>query len=139
MRQVPISILLIGISLLLLNFDNSNNLQNCKEYRIGTFYYHFNVDNGVRYYTVTRNDSMQIETNDDSGDIAKLKLHWIDPCTYEMRFIESTEILPKNLLDLKKTMLLKTSILYGTEKYYIFKATSNLSNHELQDTVWLTK
>jgi hypothetical protein len=115
------------------------NRNKCDQYRNGTFYYHFKIKEKISHYIMTRNDSMQIETNSESGNIAKYKIRWMDNCSYELKFIEGTEILPEKLLNLKKTMLIQTSILSGTKEYYLFKSKTNLNDLVLTDTIWLKK
>jgi hypothetical protein len=111
----------------------------CDQYRNGTFYYHFKMNEKISHFTFTRNDSTQAEVNNDNGNIALYNIRWIDNCSYELKFIEGTEKLPENLLSLKKKMVIKTTILAGTNEYYLFKSTSNLSDGVLSDTIWLKK
>ena len=139
MRTFEILLISLGAMSLLLAYTSLNNYQTCKKYRVGTFYYHFQTDESIRHFRVVRNNTTQTEINEDNGNITKLKLHWIDDCTYEMRFLEGTEVLLKDLLDVKKKMILKTTIISSTDEYYIFKSTSNFSTHELIDTIWLRK
>ncbi len=139
MRQIVSVIFLISAGLILSAHLYVPNRNKCDQYRNGTFYYHFKINEKISQYTVTRNDSMQIEANDKTGDIAKYSIRWIDNCSYELKFIGGSKILPEELLNLKKTMVVQTTILSGTTEYYLFKSTTNLTKLVLSDTIWLKK
>jgi hypothetical protein len=116
--------------------DKNRLLVDCSKYKTGVFSYHFKSDGKILYYTLTRSDSFQIEKNDQNGNISKFKINWIGNCTYELSFLEGTELLPKELLDMKKRLIIRTTILESGKNYYLFKSTGNVTSHILQDTIW---
>jgi hypothetical protein len=121
----------------LLTACDMSSSKTCEQYRKGTFYYHFVDHDAVVQYTMIRNDSVQTETNMKTGNISKYKIHWINNCSYELHFLEGTEVLPRERLELKKGMVLRTTIISGTNSYYCFNSTSNLTDRVLNDTIWL--
>jgi len=116
--------------------------QNCDMYRTGKFYI-YNKANKQRI-NIERRDSLQIETNEQSGDITVLKVNWTGPCEYELLFNYMT---PKEvskdknvqrIFDSNGDIPLQIKILGGTDSYYVFEAgRRGLKN--LRDTVWLVK
>ena len=130
---------LTGLSFLLSACSDSQLSNDCSRYRKGMFYYHFKDSDRVSHYTVARTDSIQTETNADNGNVARYKIHWINNCSYELRFIEGTEKLPQEILGLKRKMVLQTTILSGNKTFYLFRSTSNASDKILQDTIWLKR
>jgi len=129
---------LIGITLFVA-CSGSSTSTNCSLYKEGTFYYHFKDGKKVVHFTITRKGADQTEKNEENGNIYTYKIHWTDSCSYDLIFIQGTDTLPKELLNLKRKMIVHTTILSGTKKYYLFKSTSDLDDHVLQDTIWLTK
>jgi len=111
-------------------------------YKTGKFYI-YNKFNKQRI-NIERRDSLQIETNDLTGDITVTKVKWTSPCDYELFFNYMT---PKEaskdknvqrVFDANVDTPLQIKILSGTDSYYVFEAgKSGLKN--LRDTVWLVK
>jgi hypothetical protein len=134
----PQVIILISIIFFSSCFDSSTST-NCSLYKEGAFYFHVNDGKRVVHYTITRKGPDQIEKSEENGDISKYKILWTDSCSYDLIFIEGTENLPKEILDLKRKMVVHTNIILGTSKYFLFKSTSNLDDHVLKDTIWLTR
>ncbi len=115
------------------------SLSDCSKYKRGTFSYHFKNKGKLVYFTFTRADSIQLEKNEQNGNVSKFKIAWIDNCRYTLTFLEGTEVLPKELLDLKKRLIITTVIIGSGKNYYLFKSTGNLDDHILQDTIWIKK
>ena len=69
--------------------------ENCKLFKTGKFQ---NIDNGVLKAKIRRNDSIQTEQYGEKE--IKLKILWIDDCTYRLQFLEGNEAFwssrPKN-------------------------------------------
>ena len=64
----------------------SYSQENCKKFRTGKFE---NKDNGTVKATIQRNDSIQTEQYGDKE--VKLKVQWINDCTYRLIFLEGNE------------------------------------------------
>ena len=126
-------------------FSKPNN-ENCDKYRKGKFYIYDKVKN--HKINIERKDSIQIETNEKTGDITILKVKWTDTCEYELLFNYMT---PKEVSkredgeDMKKIfesmadIPLQMKILSGTDSYYIFEARKKGLSLNMRDTVWLIK
>ena len=119
-----------------------NEPQTCEKYRVGKFYI-YNKSNRQRI-NIERKDSLQIETNERTGNITILKLNWLSSCEYELYFNYATpkevakeEIKPKIVESLGVTPL-TIKILSGTDDYYVFEARKE-GFMNLRDTVWLVK
>jgi len=133
---------LTGIIVIALISFGKTAKQNCDKYKTGKFYI-YNKANKQRI-NIERRDSLQIETNEQTGDITVLKVNWIGPCEYELLFNYMT---PKEvskdkniqrIFDSNGDIPLQIKILGGTDSYYVFEAArKGLKN--LRDTVWLVK
>lgn len=56
---------------------------NCENFKTGKFQ---NVENGIIKAEIERNDSIQTETYGQKE--VKLKIEWIDDCSYRLIFLE---------------------------------------------------
>lgn len=117
----------------------SKKTDNCTKYKTGSFSFHFENQQETVYFTFIRNDSMQIETNQNTGDISEFIIKWIDECSFQLKFIKGTENLTEDLLQFKKTMTITTTILHAADNYYLFEAKSDKSDYVLTDTIWVNK
>src|SRR5689334_19062119 len=77
----------------------SNNSTDCSRFRTGRFELHSEADNSNTI--IVRNDSIQSETNDRTGETVKTKIKWPGDCEYELTFIDQT----KKISDKEKTFL----------------------------------
>ena len=117
-------------------------VQSCDKYRFGRFYI-YNKANRQRIH-IERKDSLQVETNELTGNITVLKVKWTSPCEYELMFnyttpkeITKDEIKPKIVESIGVTPLY-IKILSGTDDYYVFEARKE-GFMNLRDTVWFLK
>lgn len=69
--------------------------ESCKSFKTGKFQ---NIENGILKAKIQRNDSIQTEQYGEKE--IKLKILWIDDCTYKLIFLEGNEAFwnarPKN-------------------------------------------
>jgi hypothetical protein len=126
-------------TLLILACGFSKKDQDCNQFKSGEFLYHFRGQQGDFFYSINRNDSIQTEINQQTGDVTKLAIHWMDRCKYELRLIESTVSYPDSIQVLRKTIPVRNEIIRWTKDYYIFKAERDKSAFVLTDTLWLKK
>jgi hypothetical protein len=133
---------LFGAAIIALSFYDKPLMQDCDKYRTGKFYI-YNKATKQRI-NIERRDSLQIETNEQTGDITVLKVNWTGPCEYELLFNYMTpKEISKNkdiqrIFDANGDLPLQIKILSGTDNYYVFEAgRRGLKN--LRDTVWLVK
>lgn len=129
----------IGLFLIILSFHNKNEMD-CDKYKFGK-YYIYNKLNGQKI-NIERRDSLQIETNSETGDITVLKVSWTNECEYELLFNYMT---PKDvsksknvqrIIETSSNVPLRIKILSGNNSFYVFEAYKE-GFKPLQDTVWL--
>ena len=58
----------------------------CEHFKTGKFQ---NIEEGILKASIERNDSIQIEKH--GNKIIKLKIDWLDACTYRLKFIEGNQ------------------------------------------------
>lgn len=140
--QLSKSLLLFGATIIVFSGFIKTAKQNCEMYKTGKFYIYNKVNK--QRINIERRDSLQIETNEQTGDITVLKVNWTGPCEYELLFNYMT---PKEvskdknvqrIFDANVNMPLQIKILSGTDSYYVFEA-SKQGFKGLRDTVWLVK
>ncbi len=139
--QISKSLLLFSVIVIAFSAFNKTAEQNCEVYRKGKFYI-YNKLNKQRI-NIERKDSLQIETNELTGDITISKVKWTGPCDYELFFNYMTpkevskDTTAQRIFDVNDTPL-QIKILSGTDNYYFFEA-SKQGFKSLRDTVWLVK
>lgn len=116
--------------------------QDCARYKTGKFYIYNKVSR--QKVNIERKDSLQIETNAETGDITVMKVKWTSACEYELLFNYMT---PKDVaksknfqrvIETSADIPLRIKILSGTEEFYVFEAGKE-GFKPLRDTVWLLK
>ena len=114
----------------------------CSHYKVGKFYVYNKVSK--QRVNIERKDSLQIETNAETGDIIIMKVSWRGECEYELLFNYAT---PKEVSRSKRMQTvvetsvdipLRIKILSGTGDYYVYEATKQ-GFKPSRDTVWLVK
>lgn len=140
--QLSKSLLLFSVIIIFFSAFNKTAQQNCEKYKAGKFYI-YNKTNKQRI-NIERRDSLQIETNELTGDITISKVKWTGPCDYELFFNYMTpkevskDTTVQRIFDANADTPLQIKILSGTDNYYVFEAgKSGFKN--LRDTVWLVK
>ena len=125
-----------------LSFASITEVQTCDRYKTGKFYI-YNKTKKQRI-NIERRDSLQVETNETTGDITVMKVNWTGSCQYELFFNYMTpkevskDTTVQRIFDLNGDIPFQIKILSGTDSYYIFEAAKKgLKN--LRDTVWLVK
>ena len=131
-----------GIFVIAVSCFNKTEIQNCDVYKTEKFYI-INKSNKQRI-NIERKDSLQIETNTETGDITVMKVYWKGDCEYELWFNYMT---PKDVSKAKNVQRVfehsadipfHIKILSGTDNYYVYEA-SKQGLQNLRDTVWLVK
>jgi hypothetical protein len=110
---------------------------NCKQYKTGKFRFSDNNNGKIVQYFIERNNGVQTEHRD--GEEGTYKISWKDDCTYLLVFMNGSEHLTPEEEKVKRKMVIETTILSGTENYYIFESTNNLFDAVMKDTMWVIK
>jgi len=140
--QLLKSVLLAGATIIVFSFFMKTTDQSCDMFRTGKFYI-INKINKQRI-NIERKDSLQVETNAETGDITVMKVKWSSSCEYELLFNYMT---PKDVskskdiqrvVETSVNIPLRVKILSGTDTYYVFEARKE-GFQNLRDTVWLVK
>lgn len=119
--------------------ENKNTENSCAQFKTGNFLFHLRDKQGEFFFAINRNDSIQTERDEKTGNYSKLAIKWTDPCTYELKMIETTFPMPDSVQQIRKTKPFKTEILFFTKDYYIFKSQRFNSNYFITDTMWVGK
>ncbi|TMM58292.1 hypothetical protein FEE95_02360 [Maribacter algarum] len=69
--------------LLVLGLTSAYSQENCKNFRTGKFQ---NIENGILKAEIQRNDTIQTEKYGQKE--VKLKIEWINDCSYLLKFLE---------------------------------------------------
>jgi len=131
----------MAIVILFASFNKTGE-QSCELYRTGKFYI-YNKQSKQRI-NIERKDSLQIETNTETGDISVMKVKWNGACEYDLWFNYMTpKEVSKNknaqkVFESNEDIPLQIKILGGTDDYYLFEAGKR-GFRSLKDTVWLVK
>jgi hypothetical protein len=114
----------------------------CSQYKVGKFYIYNKVNK--QRVNIERRDSLQIETNSETGDIIIMKVSWRSECEYELLFNYAT---PKevskskreqSVVEVSADIPIRVTILSGTDDYYVYEARKQ-GFKPSRDTVWLVK
>ena len=122
----------LGLMVLLVNCKLSKE-NKCNQFRTGDFEYR---SNGL-LFEITREDTVQTESNKVTGDVARISIKWTDDCTYQLRLLESTAIYPDSINRLRMKSTVTVEITNWTDDYYIYKAKSDVADHLMEDTLWI--
>jgi hypothetical protein len=86
---------------------------------------------------IDRTNDVQTETDQITGDVSTLAVKWVDDCHYELRLISSTKPYPDSIQYMRKTVPLRTEIVDGTSRYYVFQAQRRPTDPVMRDTMWV--
>ncbi len=131
-----------GVMIVAALFFSKAPPQDCEQYRTGRFYIYNKVSK--QRVNIERRDSLQIETNAETGDITVMKVKWTSGCEYELLFNYMTPREVSKAKDVQRVIEtsadipLRIKILSGTDSYYVFEASKE-GFQNLRDTVWLLK
>lgn len=124
-------------SALLCFFSCSNNHKvGCEIYRNGNFIFRLSPQYGGNISLINRNDSIQIETDKETGFYSKLKIYWLDECTYEVLLLETTFPFSDSIQHIRRTIPMRAEILVKEKEYYVFKAQRK-NSMVMIDTMWV--
>ena len=102
----------------------------CERFKTGRFETHSEIDNTRSL--IQRSDSLQIETNLETGNITKAYIRWTSNCEYELLYISSS---PDSINEYIRAHPLKNIILKSNSNFYIAKSMMEGIDLTLTDTV----
>lgn len=112
---------------------------NCKKYRTGKYHFTAEYDGKKLHFAIDRNKETQTEVCEELNAVANYKIQWKDDCSYQLVFMDGKDNLPAEVKQIRRKMVVYTTILSGTDDYYLFETSSNLYDMVRKDTIWVTK
>ncbi|MDR6341493.1 hypothetical protein HNQ91_004566 [Filimonas zeae] len=138
MKWIFTSAVLLILCSLTVSFTDKEAV--CHKYRNGKYLMRFRLDNSKEIaFICTRNGNWQTEENRDTHARSTLKIKWVRECTYEIRFVSTTQKVSAEDLALRKKALHTVQITGGTDRYYLYTHTSSLHKNSRSDTAWIIK
>lgn len=128
---------IIITAFLIASCSHSSGKGSCSQYRTGKFRYHVKEKNKNNYFIIERDEATQKETKEKTDVTTTASIKWTSSCTYELQYLEGARHLSASSSRLKKSTVIRTEILKGTNDYYIFRSNSSASAAVLQDTMWV--
>lgn len=107
----------------------SKQNKNCSKFKTGTFKY---VDPNSITYTITRNDSLQIEVNNKNNIKVISTIEWISDCEYKLKYKDIINYLNKREVIGK---VINIEIIETKTSAYI----CNIKSDALDSTIKITK
>lgn len=115
---------------------SSGTNTDCQKHKNGDFIYRTKTIENEIIINISRQNSIQLETDRKTGYYSKFKVNWTSDCAYELLLEESTFPAKHIAPDSRKTDPLKVEILNSTDDFYIFKAYKK-DSPVLIDTIWV--
>ena len=111
----------------------------CRRFETGNFIArHLDPEQGF-FYLISRQHGVQIETDQQTGDVSKLVIKWTAPCAYELRLLSSTKHYSPAIETMRKNSALHVEILSYTDTYCIFRSQRESDDPAITDTLWIKK
>jgi hypothetical protein len=117
----------------------------CDRFRTGVYTMVSEMD-GVEYI-FTRTDSIQTETTNASDGIAKARIKWTGPCTYELFQLsfeggtdEERDLVNNETFNKLAQTPMKVTILQTAADYYIYEVTAKgILDEPMRDTLFVVQ
>lgn len=110
---------------------------NYSKYRKGAFLYHIQSLENQPKVKIIRDDSLQTEIVKNNGDTCSLKIAWVDSSTYTLKYLKIVSKDSNTLKLLNIGVTITTSIVDGTDDYYIFESSNDKNDFIFKDTIWI--
>ena len=124
-------------SLMLSACSSAPDKAECRSFKTGHFLLRQDTP-GFHYAAlIERTNDVQTETDQITGDVSTLAVKWIDDCHYELRLISSTKPYSDSIQHMRRTVPLRTEIVNGTSRYYVFQSQRRSSDPVMRDTMWV--
>jgi hypothetical protein len=132
-------VIIIFISAVLASCADTPKPVDCKQYKNGKFRFSGNFNGRKINYIIERNNKTQVEQCAELGTTSTFMVNWKDDCTYQLVFMNDNDSLSLEVQNAKRKTVVQTTILSGTENYYLFETSSSLYDKVMKDTMWLIK
>ena len=136
------------VSLMLAIFLTSCSLkkdkEDCKRFHVGNFVYRKNIPDSSIF--MSRNDSVQTETDAKKSFLLREKIIWKGSCEYELNYLSRNPAFPPGLSEERKILVdsirkipLQTKIVASGKDYYVFESGKEGIRMIFRDTMWVLK
>jgi hypothetical protein len=115
------------------------NQSDCSEFKNGKF---FSISPVTKdKIIIERNDTLQVETNTETGIIMKSKISWKNPCEYQLTAISNSKVLQDGVDSFFSITPITVTIIDHGKDFYVFKAKVDSANKhvEILDTIRVLK
>ena len=112
---------------------SQNRKSNCENFKTGHFSIHSEIT-GTNFL-IDRKDTLQIQTEKETGKISEWKIGWVNDCEYTISLLRDNYGLVKSY-EFKELPTFDYKIIKSTDNYYIFQATYAPTQLFLSDTIW---
>jgi len=117
--------------------SNKQDKLDCSNIKTGKFEYHGGFSN--KHFSIERNDSIQIEKDEDTGFGMKFKIEWLEACQYNLTAMAIVINGKDSAIDRSKFPRLKTEILKVTKNYYVCRSIMKGKDIVHMDTMLILK
>jgi hypothetical protein len=129
--------LLSAILTIVYSCQSVNHVADCQRFQRGKFILYSEFGGGQSI--IQRADSLQIELDNRSGNVIRLRIKWLSDCEYQTTFINQTvDSTSQNWIPTYlQTHTLTTKILSTTKDYCLFESSMDGVSKKLVDTLFL--
>ena len=139
-----IEIVSLVISIILTSCFSKKDKLNCERFHVGNFVYRKNIPDSSIF--MSRNDSIQTETDAKKSFLLRERIIWKDSCVYELNFLSRDPAYSpgfpgerKILFDSIRKIPLQTKIVAAGKDYYVFESNKKGIPKVFRDTMWVIK
>jgi hypothetical protein len=130
--KLQISYLLVLGSIVIASCSG-NRKQSCEDFKNGKFSIHSEIT-GTNFM-IHRNDSLQIQTEKETGRTSEWRIRWLNDCEYSISLLRDNYGLVKSY-ETKDLPTINYKIIKSAKDHYIFLATFTPGELKLSDTIW---
>lgn len=134
-RTVLYFLLVIGFVVLSIGCNSKD--KPCSRFRRGNYFIRYSAFADSSAFFITRNDSVQTEIDQRTGDYSRLSIEWSRDCAYALRLLETSRTISDNEKMYRMMMPLQVEILQTTERYYVFSRYRYPDKEKERDTMWV--
>jgi hypothetical protein len=124
-------------------YSKKDNLD-CEKFHVGNFVYRKNIPDSSIF--ISRNDSIQTETDAKKSFLLRERIAWKSSCEYELNYLSRDPAFPPGLSEKRKILFdsiskipLHTKIVTAGKDYYVFESKKEGIRMIFRDTMWVLK
>lgn len=125
-------ILILIFVLIAFPFTNFSQPKDCQKFRTGNF---VNVDEDGPGTLIKRTEKYQIEKNSKTGVKIKLKVEWLDDCTYQLKLVKGNGKWKKQNNSNPDMVLMVRIVEVGTDYYKLVAKIEGVDDFKYKSTI----